>query len=231
MSIPNQDDCRSDYQVHSDELLDKVIVSNNGCLVPQAESEYQGRDGWARQVVSRFWSKVDKNGPVPIHRPELGQCWLWTGGTNYQGYGQLVFPRDPEYRIQVHVYAHRFAYELTYGRLGSAAVCACHHCDRPLCVRPSHLFAGSRKDNLSDARRKGRLIDGAHLIKLSDDDLATIRREYRPRKNGKALAARYGVTLITIMRVIAGTQRVVKPAPLILERVAHRLLEVRGEVS
>jgi|SRR5580658_5854190 hypothetical protein len=27
-------------------------------------------------VEERFWSKVDKNGPVPSHRPELGQCWI-----------------------------------------------------------------------------------------------------------------------------------------------------------
>src|SRR5208282_3495744 len=27
----------------------------------------------------RFWAHVDKNGPVPPHRPALGPCWVWTG--------------------------------------------------------------------------------------------------------------------------------------------------------
>ena|ERR1700694_1946906 len=26
----------------------------------------------------RFWLKVNQNGPVPEHRPELGPCWVWT---------------------------------------------------------------------------------------------------------------------------------------------------------
>jgi hypothetical protein len=38
-------------------------------------------------IARRFWSKVDKNGPVPPHRPELGQCWVWTGSVQPRGYG------------------------------------------------------------------------------------------------------------------------------------------------
>lgn len=30
--------------------------------------------------LQRFWSKVDKGGPVPPHRLELGPCWLWIAG-------------------------------------------------------------------------------------------------------------------------------------------------------
>ena len=37
----------------------------------------------------RFWAKVDKNGPVPAHRPDLGPCWVWTGYTDKSGYGQF----------------------------------------------------------------------------------------------------------------------------------------------
>lgn len=38
---------------------------------------------------SRFWDKVDVNGPVPAHRPGLGPCWIWTGATNSRGYGRF----------------------------------------------------------------------------------------------------------------------------------------------
>ena len=27
--------------------------------------------------MKRFWSKVNKAGSVPPHRPELGPCWVW----------------------------------------------------------------------------------------------------------------------------------------------------------
>ena len=40
------------------------------------------------KTIARFWSKVDKNGPVPAHCPELGPCWVWTGEKR-KGYGRL----------------------------------------------------------------------------------------------------------------------------------------------
>src|SRR5437870_1060081 len=40
-----------------------------------------------RSPHDRFWEKVDKNGPAPPHRPEIGPCWLWTGWVKKNGYG------------------------------------------------------------------------------------------------------------------------------------------------
>lgn len=34
-----------------------------------------------RPVTLRFWEKVNKDGPIPEHQPELGPCWEWTGAT------------------------------------------------------------------------------------------------------------------------------------------------------
>lgn len=37
----------------------------------------------------RFWAHVNKSGPVPGHRVELGPCWVWQGAPNDAGYGMF----------------------------------------------------------------------------------------------------------------------------------------------
>jgi len=193
--------------------------------------------GLSDAIIARFWGKVDKHGPVPIARPDLGSCWLWTGsrraGRGECHYGQFILPRWNG--KQRNVYAHRLAYELTFGPLPAGTPCVCHRCDRPNCVNPAHLFLGTQLDNLTDARRKGRLIDGLHVRKISDEAVADIRANYRRRVNGKQLAARHGITLTHLLRIVRGDSRpVVTPdraAHVVLEPVAFRQLDVRGEVA
>lgn len=95
----------------------------------------------------RFWAKVNKDGPVV--RPELGPCWIWTGEIAPNGYGRLD-PGDGETR-----YAHRISYKMHIGPLTAGMDC-CHHCDRRACVRPSHFFEGTRRENMQDMSSKGR---------------------------------------------------------------------------
>jgi hypothetical protein len=42
-------------------------------------------------LIERFWSKVNKDGPIPASCPELGPCWLWTRSCYYNGYGQFAY--------------------------------------------------------------------------------------------------------------------------------------------
>lgn len=98
----------------------------------------------------RFWPKVNKNGPVPPHRPELGQCWLWTAAENGHGYGAFSIAPGTQRP------AHRVAWEITHGRRLARAEACCHRCDTRLCVRPEHLFVGSLAANNEDMARKGR---------------------------------------------------------------------------
>jgi hypothetical protein len=96
----------------------------------------------------RFWQKVDKNGPIPEHRPALGPCWIWTGGKTPKGYG-LFYTRTGT------VYAHRYANELTNGVIPEGQH-VLHHCDTPPCCNPSHHFRGTPSANSKDMAAKGR---------------------------------------------------------------------------
>ena len=100
-------------------------------------------------LSARLWAHVDKNGPLPPHRPELGPCWIWTGSSRAKGYGRISDKRHSEV-------THRVAFRLTYGPIPDG-MWVLHKCDTRLCCRPSHLFLGTAKDNKADCIAKGRL--------------------------------------------------------------------------
>ena len=99
-------------------------------------------------IEERFWSKVWVT----------DTCYLWSGAINGSGYGH--FNIDSQM-----VYAHRFAYELAYGKtlyllkfdgkIPEGLYCL-HHCDNPPCVNAEHLFLGTALHNVLDAIEKGR---------------------------------------------------------------------------
>lgn len=98
-------------------------------------------------LLTRFWSKVDKNGPV---MPYMNTpCWVWQGQRDRKGYGRFYFGSTGR------VAAHRLAYELENGPVLNELF-ACHHCDNPPCVNPDHIFPGTNLDNSMDAIKKGR---------------------------------------------------------------------------
>ena len=92
-------------------------------------------------TIRRFWEKVSIT-------PALSDCWEWAGARNSSGYGHLQ-------ANGVYVDAHRFSWELHFGRI-PPGMFVCHHCDNPPCIRSSHLFLGTRADNARDMVAKGR---------------------------------------------------------------------------
>lgn len=84
----------------------------------------------------KFWPKVQKT----------STCWLWTACKTKLGYGKLSWKQ-----------AHRVSWEIHNGAI-PVGMCVCHKCDNPPCVNPDHLFLGTQKDNILDAKKKGRLI-------------------------------------------------------------------------
>jgi HNH endonuclease len=88
----------------------------------------------------RFWSKVNKNGPIPIHKPELGPCWIWIGTISKKGYGMF---RDGNNMVP----AHRFIYKQMIGipdNMESDHVCLNKACVRYL----GHVEAVTGEENI-----------------------------------------------------------------------------------
>jgi hypothetical protein len=97
-------------------------------------------------LAERFRVKVREDGPIPAHCPELGPCWLWTGGTDGRGYGQI---RESGKKGKL-LKAHRVAWALEYGPL-PAELLVMHRCDNPPCVRGSRF--GVTQANISEILR------------------------------------------------------------------------------
>lgn len=89
-------------------------------------------------LAERLWRRVDKNGPLSAHRPDLGPCWIWTGGKTGRGYGGVANEGTRREGTRRLVNVHRLAYELLVGPIPSGLTLD-HLCRVRLCVRPAHL--------------------------------------------------------------------------------------------
>lgn len=103
-------------------------------------------------LEERFWAKVDKQGP--------DECWEWRSSLNSKGYGRISMGKTDQ------MFAHRLSYELHFGPIPDGLL-VCHRCDNPPCVNPSHLFTGTRSDNMLDCSQKGRHGARQHPERLS----------------------------------------------------------------
>jgi hypothetical protein len=155
-----------------------------------------------KPISERFWSKVKKT----------ETCWLWIGAKDRYGYGQLVVNRKK--KLASHV-----SWMLSHGEFPKG-LWVLHKCDNPACVRPDHLFLGTRLDNVADMCKKGRAATGQNhgsklhperiarhersgMAKLTTESVKTIREKYQTGKySNRKLAQEYGVTHTNISAIV-----------------------------
>lgn len=150
------------------------------------------------KLTRRFWSKVDKHGPV---HPVLGtECWLWTGARRDGLHGRITVSVP----VRDNVFAHRFSFAQCVGPIPDG-MSVLHRCDVAHCVRPDHLFLGNQDDNMKDAALKQRVRRGPahHSSKLTPDDVRAIRA-LRGTLILEDIARHFGVRRSTIQDVLSG---------------------------
>lgn len=94
-----------------------------------------------RDPESRFLEKVEKHGPIPIGREDLGPCWIWLAYRNEKGYG--VFGLGGKSRTTS---AHRWAYEHFVAPIDTGLTID-HLCRNTSCVNPAHLEPVTAAEN------------------------------------------------------------------------------------
>lgn len=94
-------------------------------------------------VQERFWSKVRIGAP--------DECWEWLAGFGSKTgtYGRFSVNGKVRPATQV-------AWEIDNCSPFPSGKFACHSCDNPKCVNPSHIWPGGPRENAKDCVAKGR---------------------------------------------------------------------------
>ncbi len=158
------------------------------------------------EARAAFWLRVNNGQNIPVN---LDGCWLWTGPKIRRGYGRFNFNNK-------RVLAHRQSYFWFVGPIEKGKD-ICHHCDTPSCIRPSHLFCGTRSDNMKDCVKKGRhylqqnpdlapsgINHPRYGAKIEPDDIPKILNLRSRGFLHREIAAQFGVQRDTIGKLLRG---------------------------
>lgn len=148
------------------------------------------------QKVASFFSRIEIRGPE--------ECWPWKSCV-YGGalkYGAFVW------RGKLRG-ANRAMWEIANGGECPAHLDVLHTCDNSMCVNPAHLWLGTHRENMLDAKRKGRNSRGERTKRNKLTEAQAKEIIANPPKTGHggntaAVATKYGVGISAIHALLAG---------------------------
>jgi len=132
-----------------------------------------------------FWEQVES----------ADGCWEWRGARQPNGYGRLCIGGKK-------LLAHRLSYELNIGPVPDGLL-VLHTCDNKPCVRPDHLYAGTRQDNARDVFERASFNHPTDKLSFElADELRRVAREEGSSQD--ALARQFGVSRSQVGKVLQG---------------------------
>jgi HNH endonuclease len=145
-----------------------------------------------KSLEDRFWSNVNKNGPIIIDT----KCWEWTAGLKDNGYGQTSLNKKK-------FHTHRLSWEMHNGPIPENLQIN-HRCNNRKCVNPEHLILGTQQENVSYMNFQGRhaLGQDTGMAVLTEAQVKDIRQKYRDGVRNCELCREYKVSNSTIHRVV-----------------------------
>jgi len=182
--------------------LEKRIRNRRAGKVFRERKKMNPKDRHEHKIKCRFFDKV-------LDILNNGDCWLWTGHKNSQGYGNFRMNGRLEK-------AHRASYMIHNDfRPIPNGMAVCHSCDVPSCVNPAHLFLGTAKDNMQDSLSKSRFISTARVAaqtrgedrynaKLTQETVKEILKLHSIGVPKAHLARKYGVSYSCVNNIILG---------------------------
>jgi len=168
-------------------------------MQPHLTPEFLAAQGLSPTFPERFWTKVNKDGPIPEHVPELGQCWVWVGSRCPNGYGSIK--RGSPFKSSKS--AHRASWLINMGVIPNEML-VLHKCDNVSCVNPEHLYVGTATDNNQDTskrkRHRSRKGENNNSCKLTEQQVLGIRASLGtpPSK----IAIHYGVSVKNVRMIL-----------------------------
>lgn len=132
-----------------------------------------------------------------ISRSEVSpytECWVWTGSRSEDGYAR--YGKNNAANVARISWEHKNGCVMPLDRM------ACHTCDNPPCVNPSHIYAGTSSNNIKDTWDRTRIAPARVTQKLTNEEVAKIKADRVT--SARQLAKNFGVSHATINKIRTG---------------------------